>query len=124
MNNFIKKISIAVVCCALLSMASVKAYAFVVAYNTSTSKDLVSIANDTASKQTISANTRPTVGNGGVVINIIKSDGTVKASKVFPYYTSVEDLTANLPSSSVRRIQVKPYSAGQNIQGNVTYYVN
>lgn len=123
MSSFIKKVSVFVICCTVVSMASVGAYAASVAYNTSTYRYVASLANDTASAKTISANTRPSVGNGGAVINITKSDGTVKASKSFPYYVSVSALTANFPSSSVRRIQVGPQSSNQRIEGTVSYSV-
>lgn len=123
MSSFIKKVSVSVVCCAVLSMASVSAYAASVAYDTTTTKDLVSLANDTKSAKTISANTRPTSGTGGVVVKVTTSSGTVKASRLFPYQVSISDLVADFPSSSVRRIQVEPHSSGERIVGIVSYSV-
>lgn len=123
MNNFIKKVSVIVVCCAVLSMASVSAYAASVAYDTTATKNLVSLANDTKSAKTISANTRPINGTSGVVVNVIASNGTVKASRLFPYQVSISDLEASFPSSSVRRIQVEPHRSGERIVGSVSYSV-
>ncbi len=124
MNSIIKKVSVFAACCAVLSMISVYACAASLPYNTSSYKNLADIDNHLASKKTISANTRPTVGTGGAVINITKTTGKVTASKLFPYHVSVGDLTANLPASTIRRIQVGPHSTNQRIEGSVTYSVN
>ena len=105
----------------ILSLVSLKTYAASAPYNTSSLVDLVTIYNDTSSNRTLAVNTRPTVGTGGVIVYITKSDGTVLASKTFPYQVSVPDLEETVPSGVIRHIVLGPNSSGQNVQGTLTY---
>lgn len=91
-------------------------------YNTSTIQYITAYTNSLAYDKTITANTRPSVGNGGAVIQITKPDGTVVASKYFPYYTSIDDLEYTHQPDTTRRIYVRPNIDDQNIQGTVTHY--
>lgn len=122
MKKFTKYIAVGVMCCALLcTVVSVKASSGSLSYSTSSNTYLGELANTSASAKTISINTRPSAGTGGVIVKITTGDGTVKASKVFSYYSSTSDLTANFPAHGKRRIYVKPNTQGQHIQGAVSY---
>lgn len=124
MNKFTKYIAVGVMCCALLcTVVSVKASSGSLSYSTSKNSYtyIGELVNNSAKAKTLSVNTRPTAGTGGVNVKIATHDGTLKASKVFPYYTSTSDLTANFPAGAVRRIYVKPNTSGEHIQGAVNY---
>lgn len=122
MNKFTKYIAVGVMCCALLcTVVSVKASSGSLSYSTSSNTYLGELANNAAKAKTLSVNTRPTAGTGGVLVKITNHDGTLKASKVFSYYSSTSDLTANMPANSKRRIYVEPNISGQHIQGAVNY---
>ena len=90
-------------------------------YNTSSTVYLIAYVNDNAYPKTLAVNTQPSTGYGGAKVSITKSDLTVVASKVFPYYQSVSDLTVGVPSGTLRRIYVEPGTAGQTIVGNLGY---
>lgn len=107
----------------MFSMVSVKAYAAIAAYNTSTSKHIATLTNDTASSKTVSIFTRPTSGTGGAKVSITKSNGDVITYKVFSYFTDTPALTVNVPSSQIRRIYVQPNTSGQTVRGNLTYNI-
>ena len=116
MKKFTKYIAVGAMCCALLcTVVSVKAASGSLSYSTSSNTYLGELANTSASA------TRPSAGTGGVIVKITTGDGTVKASKVFSYYSSTSDLTANFPAHGKRRIYVKPNTQGQHIQGAVSY---
>ena len=118
----IKRLLMSVICIAVVSIVSLTVYAYSEPYNTSTSYHIITRANASEYDNTVTANTRPTVGNGGAVISIIKPGGTVVASKLFPYYATVDDLVASIPSGTTRSVYVAPNIEDQNIQGTVTYY--
>lgn len=122
MNSTMKKIFAGVLCGAMISLASVGAYAQTASYSTATEKYVVGVVNDGASNKTLHANTRPSDGKGGAWVKIKLSNGTVKASQLFSYYTASSDLTASLPSGEIRRIYVKPNTSGQTISGTLTYF--
>ena len=86
-------------------------------YNVSKEYYLTKFANDYSLDVQLAVDTRPTIGNGGTVVSIRKSNGTVIASKLFPYYTDVSALTSILPSGEIRRVYVKPYTTGETIKG-------
>lgn len=124
MKKFTKYIAVGAMCCALLcTVVSVKASSGSLSYSTSKNSYtyIGELVNNSAKAKTLSVNTRPSAGTGGVIVKITTGDGTVKASKVFSYYSSTSDLTANFPAHGKRRIYVKPNTQGQHIQGAVSY---
>ena len=121
MGKTLRNTLIGVLFLAGLMVIASNAYASSVSYNTSSSVYLVGMVNDTSDSATIYANTRPSAGTGGAVVTIRKSDLTYVTSKLFPYYTSVSDLTASVPSGELRRIYIRPNTNGQTIQGDLYY---
>lgn len=120
MKKRIKKTLVIAFCFVLFGIASISAYAYSsIPYNT-TSKCLVYTAcNAGATGSPLSANTRPSSGDGGAIIYITKTNGTTVASKLFPYQTSVSDLKVTVPASQNRQVKVGPYISGQQVKGNV-----
>lgn len=116
-----RKLFIVALTCAIMGSSSMIASASSVSYNVSTSTHKVSATNDTASSKTLSCNTRPSSGTGGAHVKITKSNGTVVASKDFPFYVSTTDLTASVPSGNIRRIYVGPSVSGQTVTGTLYY---
>lgn len=122
MKKFTKYIAVGTMCCALLcTVVSVKASSGSYSYSTSSKISYGEITNNSANAKTLSVSTRPVAGNGGVLVKITNHAGAVKASKVFPYYTSTGALTDNMPSKSKRSIHVEPNIAGQHVEGVVSY---
>ena len=122
MNKFTKYIAVGVMCCALLcTVVSVKASSGSISYSTSSRAYLGELANNSANAKTLSVNTRPAAGNGGALVEITAHDGTLKAAKVFPYYSVTANLTVNFPAHGRRCIYVKPNTSGQHIQGSLSY---
>lgn len=119
--NLKKKALLMVAVCVIAGSASLTALADNVSYSTNQSLRLASVYNNSAYSTTIAVNTRPTTGQSGARVKITMSDGTVVASQVFPYYTYVSDLTAEIPSSNIRRIYVEPVQTGQTIEGVLGY---
>ena len=117
----IKRLLLSAICLAVFSIVSVNVYANSIPYNTSTSYHIITNMNGTEYDMTVTANTRPTVGNGGAIISITKPGGIVVASKLFPYYVSAEDLVAPNPAGTTRSVYVAPNIDEQIIQGTVTY---
>ncbi len=116
-----KRLAVVALACALMGTSSIIASAYSASYSVSSSNYLVSVTNDTANSKTLSCNTRPSSGTGGAHVKITKSDGTVVASKDFPFYVSTTDLTASVPSGNVRRIYVGPATSGQTVTGTLYY---
>lgn len=124
MKRGIKKVSLLMCCCVVLSMLcvfSVKAASNSVPYDTTSRQELTVVANDTPNSITLSLNTRPTAGAGGVRVIITKSNGTVVASTTFPYQVSVPDYPVDVPSGEIRRIYIEPITSGQRIAGILSY---
>lgn len=110
-----------VVLAAMLSIAS----AAYVSYNTTEPEYLCPFHNTTGSVQTVTYNTRPSTGQGGVHVGIYKYLGNnnyeLISGKQFPYYQSVSAMTSNLESGTFRYMFAYPLVSGQLVQGNVTY---
>lgn len=80
---------------------------------------MVRMTNDTDSARTIHVNTRPSVGENGCRVQITMSNGTIVATKDFPYYTTTSDLTAAIGSGEMRRVYLQPVKSGQAVSGTL-----
>lgn len=67
------------------------------------------------------AQTRPTAGQGGVLLTIEYLNGTVIASGVFPYQVSRDRLVARVPGSYIVKVGIKPVTSGQRVAGTLHY---
>lgn len=106
--------------CALLCMGSVGAMAASFSYSTTTLKDYMIVANDTAVTRTLSVNTQPSEGSAGAYVRIRKSDGTFTA-KTFPKQVPVDPLTTAVKSGEFRHIDVGPAGSGETVSGTLNY---
>lgn len=116
-----RNLLIVALACAVMGSSSLIASASSTSYNVSKSTHKVTVANDTKNSKTLSCNTRPSSGTGGAHVKITMSDGTLIASKNFPFYVSTTALKAAVPSGTVRRIYVGPATSGQTVTGNLYY---
>jgi len=121
MNRGLRNTALALLVTALLGIMASRVYALSVGYNTSSTIWKATAYNTTTVDKTLYTNTRPAVGTGGVIVIITLLDNTEIASKLFPYYTGVSDLTAAIPSHEYRKIYVGPNMPGQNVQGDLHY---
>lgn len=94
------------------------------AYDTTSGQYCASMVNDTGSARGISINTRPTTTTSNVTVDLTRSDGTVVQSSIFPWQVSIHDWRPSIPSGEVRRIYVRPTTAGQWVKGTLYYNWN
>lgn len=124
MNKGMKKVSLFLCCCMaviVICVFPVKAASGAFSYDTSSKVMIGRVVNDTSKSVTLSVNTRPTAGEGGVKVTITKSNGTVVGTHTFPYHTSVPSYAVSVPSGEVRRIYIQPLVSGQRIAGRLSY---
>lgn len=121
--NLKKKTILVAVVCAMVSLSSLTALASETPFSVHRSEVVSYIVNDTADVRTGAVNVRLTSGQNGARAKIAMSNGTVVASKYFPFYTNVPDLTAEVPSGEIRRVYVEPALEGQTVSGNLSIYL-
>ncbi len=95
-----------------------------IAYDITSKKYCTSMANDTGSAQGVSINTRPTTTTSSVTVELTTSDGTLVQSSVFPWQASVADWRPSIPSGEIRRIYIRPTTAGKRVKGTLYYKWN
>lgn len=92
-------------------------------YNTSIIDYYVGALNDSSHDATLHVNTRPTEGVNGALVEIRTPAGKTLASQIFPFHTSVYDLTYYMKSGEFERIYVGPVKEGETVKGVVHYYI-
>ena len=92
-------------------------------YNTSINDYYVGALNDSSHDATLHVNTRPTEGVYGVKVEIQTPGRRILASQIFPFQTSVSDLTYYMKSGEFERIYVGPAKEGETVKGVVHYYI-
>ncbi len=118
-------ITLSVVICLIVSMASYSALAAsgTVPFSTSSRTKLVSVTNNTDYTKTLSAWATLTSGTGGAYVEICNSTGsTVYKRGLFPFYNqSVPHVNCNVNPDVTRAIYIKPYTTGQTVTGTLHY---
>ena len=111
---------VAVMLAAMLSFAS----AAYVSYSVTSTEKILTKYNSTNSDQTITYNTRPSTGQGGVHLGIYRLQYGIyvyESGKQFPYFQSVTAMTSDMPAQEYRYMFAYPLINGQLVEGNVTY---
>lgn len=89
-------------------------------YNTNKAKSIKTCDNPTSWNYVINANTRPTAGTGGATVSYKTLNGTTTlASKTFPYYTNVSDLSHTLTPNQSLIVWIEPAASNQTIIGTL-----
>lgn len=94
------------------------------AYNYSTTSKITAPAyldNSGTYAANAYAQTRPTTGQGGVLLTVEYLNGTVIAAGVFPYQASRDRLVARVPASYIARVGIQPVTSGQRVSGTLHY---
>lgn len=123
MRKCMKKMSLVLCCCMVLGMLcafSVKAASDDYEYDTTSKVGLAKITNNTPFDQTVSVNTRPTVGAGGAKVIFQRPNGKIEATQTFPFQTSIPDYSVTVPSGEIWYICIQPVVSGQRIAGVLT----
>lgn len=117
-----KLISLALIGAIISSITSLTAYAFDYSknYDTTSMTWVAAIGNNASYTRTLGCNTNPSSGQSGAYVEIRKSNGTVTASKTFPFYSSTTDLTDSVPSGEIRNFYVG--SAGSSRVTGILYF--
>lgn len=120
-----KKFIVLMIVAAMLAVTLSVASAAYVSYSTTVPDVLVPFHNTTGVDQTVTYNTRPTTGQGGVRVGIYRYAGNNNyvfiSGKQFPYFQSVPAMTSTLENNEFRFMIVNPLISGQLVEGNVTY---
>ena len=119
-----KKFLIVTIVAAMLAVMLSVASASYFSYCMDSVQLLYSKKNHTNSAQTITYNTRPSTGQGGVHIGIYRyEDGAYiyESGKQFPYFQNVPAMTSNMPALQWRYFLGYPIIDGQVVEGNVTF---
>ena len=119
-----KKFIVLMIVAAMLAVTLSVASAAYVSYSTSDYSTILIFHNGTGSSQTVTYNTRPTVGQGGVHVGIYRyQQGSFEceSGKQFPYFQDVTAMTSSLPNNRYSYMRVHPIIDYQHVEGNVTY---
>ncbi|MCM1326161.1 MAG: hypothetical protein NC094_02480 [Bacteroidales bacterium] len=124
MSKCMKKMSLILCCCMVLSMLctfSVKAASADFSYDTTSKTNIVAIYNNyNPSGVTVSVNTRPTAGVGGAKVTFETASGTIVASQKFPFQVSIPDYSVTVPFGEIWYIYIQPGVSDQRIAGVLT----
>ncbi len=86
-------------------------------YDTTERTYFCQVLSDYGKSCTLSIDTRPIIGQDGVIVSYERPDGRVIQSRLFPYYTDIPPMVVTLESAAVRRIYVEPSVKGQRVMG-------
>ena len=119
MKKSVKKQLLTLTCIAtIFGGAALSAHAALLyPYSLSQEERLTVYSNQSDVTYTLATNTNPTSGPHGVIISYKLSDGTVKKSALFPFYTTVGDLTEAISPGESRGVYVKPASSNETVSG-------
>lgn len=117
-KRLISKLTVfAILCITMMALALTVWAAATNDYDTDKEEMVTFYGNYTSTPKTVSVNTRPTSGTNGVRVMFKLPDGTITASRIFPFYTTIDDLTERIAVNDYRGIYVEPVMKGQTVRG-------